>query len=86
MCRWAEFEDVADADVKSVKENSSSPQPDPYEFPSDQCIFCASKEGLWPRKKQRLDSLRRHLENVHLNRFPKGPRAMSARDMRWTGV
>ena len=76
MCRWAEFEDAVDADVKPVEENSSSPQPDPYEFPSDQYIFCASKEGLRtfrPRKKQRLDSLRRHLENVHLNRFPKGP-------------
>jgi hypothetical protein len=75
MCRWAEFEDAADADVK-LEENSSSPQPDPFEFPSDQCIFCASKKGLRefrPREKQRPDSLRRHLENVHLNRFPKGP-------------
>jgi hypothetical protein len=76
MCRWAEFEDAADADIELVEENSSSPQPDSFEFPSDQCIFCASKKGLRvfrPRKKQRPDSLRRHLENVHLNRFLKGP-------------
>jgi hypothetical protein len=69
------FEDAADADVK-LEENSSSPQPDPYEFLSDQCIFCVSKKGLRefrPREKQRPDSLRRHLENIHLNRFPKGP-------------
>jgi hypothetical protein len=75
ICKWAEFEDAVNADVKPVEKNSSSPQPDPYKFPSDQCIFCASKEKLRtfrPRKKQRLDSLRRHLENVHLNRFPKG--------------
>jgi len=68
MCRWAEFEDVADADVKSMKENSSSPQPDPYELPSDQCIFCANKEGLRtfrPRKKQRLDSLRPRPSSDH---------------------
>lgn len=31
MCRWAEFEGAADADVKLAEENSSSPQPDPYE-------------------------------------------------------
>jgi hypothetical protein len=75
MCRWAEFEDAADTEAK-LEENCLSPQPDPFEFPSDQCIFCASKKGLRefrPRKKQRPDSLRRHLENVHLNRFPKGP-------------
>ena len=74
MCRWAEFEDAADADVELAEENSSSPQP--FKFPSNQCIFCASKKdcGLFrPRKKQRPDSLRRHLENVHLNRFLKGP-------------
>ena len=88
MCRWAEFEDAADADVK-LEENSSSPQPDPYEFPSDQCIFCASKKGLRgvsAAGKQRPDSLRRHLENVHLEPLPQGPCAVSARDMQWTGV
>jgi Protein of unknown function (DUF3435) len=76
MCRWAEFEDASDAEVKLVEESSSSPQPDPFEFPLDQCIFCASKKGLRefrPRKKQRPDSLRRHLEDIHLNRFPEGP-------------
>jgi hypothetical protein len=36
ICKWAEFEDAADADVELVEENSSSPQPDPFEFPSDQ--------------------------------------------------
>ena len=35
MCRWAEFENAADADVKHVEEeSSSSPQPDPFKFPS----------------------------------------------------
>jgi len=45
MCRRAEFEDAADADVK-LEENSSSPQHEPYEFPSDQCIFCVSAACL----------------------------------------
>ena len=34
MCRWAEFENAADAHVKPVEEeSSSSPQPDPFKFP-----------------------------------------------------
>jgi len=46
--------------------------PDAFKFPTDHCIFCAGKQGLRNfrlRKKQRPDSLRHCLENIHLNHF-----------------
>ena len=70
------FKDATDAKVKLMEESSLSPQPDLFEFPPDQCIFCVSKKGLWefrPRKRQRPDSLRCHLGDICLNCFPKGP-------------
>ena len=81
--KWSEVEDDSDADsdansdasLKQEEENTLSPQHDSFEFTTDQCIFCAANVGartFYPRKKQRPDSLRRHLENQHLNRFAEG--------------
>src|SRR5437763_9153188 len=88
-CRWSEFEDAADADLKLEEERSQSPAPDPFKFPTDQCIFCAGKQGLRnfsPQRRQRPDSLRRHLENIHLNRFAENVLCRVPRVMRWTEV
>ncbi|KAI9727203.1 MAG: hypothetical protein M1834_008511 [Cirrosporium novae-zelandiae] len=58
-------------DWTNIDENASNetPNPDTLEVPMDRCIFCYSEKslgGLHPPKKQRIDSLRRHLVNLHL--------------------
>ena len=67
--RWLEFEDTVDTDLKEEERALL------LAFPADQCILYAENDGLrifHPRKKQRPDSLRRHLENLHLDRFVEG--------------
>ena len=77
---WSVFEE----EIKSDGPTSDTPDPsdevkleesppaDNLAFPTDEGMWCVANHGFrvfCPRKKQRPDSLRRHIENQHLNRF-----------------
>jgi Protein of unknown function (DUF3435) len=92
---WSKFEeqirlDDTDRSTDEAKSEGSS-QTNNLAFPNDQCIFCAGDVTLrtfHPRaKKQRPDSLRRHVANQHLSRFAKtDPVSCPHRVCRETGV
>ena len=64
-----------DSDEDSNQEVSLS-QSSPLKVPTDVCIICAGDcslgSGSRPRRYLRIDSFRRHLMKVHLDRLPKG--------------
>ena len=97
---WSKFEEQIRLDdtensstTRSTDEAQSecSSQTNNLAFPIDQCIFCAGDVTLrtfHPRaKKQRPDSLRRHVANQHLSRFAEtDPVSCPHRVCRETGV
>jgi hypothetical protein len=69
---WDQF---SEEDVDSVvsQEAELLPTTDKVKCPNDECIVCKGLySGQKPRKFQRIDSLRRHLVNEHINRHAEG--------------
>lgn len=64
-----------DRDDETKQKDDPVPDLDEIKCPTDVCIVClgsCNRSGRRPRKFRRIDSLRRHLMDQHLNRLAEG--------------